>query len=272
MAQEGKQPGSDTFVWKEQAGSDGNAVIYSEDKLQFGYVTSNEQIYDKDVNNYNFAKIEEFLSPLFIQKGNGDNTDTTATEIKEQLLNLIYPVGSIYMNINNVSPSVFLGGTWERVAQGACLFGAENNAAGGKTGGANQHTITAATLPTHTHSLPNLNHKHTFTGSSHSHKAADSTELQFLKSRGANWHPSNPIHVQKTSSGTARKYMITAETDNTKDNIYEASYTANATAGGTVNNSTDLNNKSTNQNTGVNKLILDNRPQYLTVCMWERTA
>lgn len=29
------------------------------------------------------------------------------------LLNYIYPIGSIYMSVNNVSPQVFLGGTWE---------------------------------------------------------------------------------------------------------------------------------------------------------------
>ena len=34
---------------------------------------------------------------------------------KTDLLNWIYPVGSIYMSVNDVSPSTFLGGTWERI-------------------------------------------------------------------------------------------------------------------------------------------------------------
>ena len=31
--------------------------------------------------------------------------------VTKNLINLIYPVGSIYMSVNNVSPATFLGGT-----------------------------------------------------------------------------------------------------------------------------------------------------------------
>lgn len=37
----------------------------------------------------------------------GTNYDIAA----KNLINLIYPVGSIYMSVNNVSPATFLGGT-----------------------------------------------------------------------------------------------------------------------------------------------------------------
>ena len=32
------------------------------------------------------------------------------------LINSIYPVGSIYLSINNVSPASFIGGTWEQIS------------------------------------------------------------------------------------------------------------------------------------------------------------
>ena len=55
------------------------------------------------------------------------------------LINNIYPVGSIYISLNDVSPSEFIGGVWERVAGGRVLVGVDssNNSfdASRKTGG-----------------------------------------------------------------------------------------------------------------------------------------
>ena len=36
----------------------------------------------------------------------------------------IYPIGSIYLSVNNTSPSLLFGGTWVQIAQGRTLFGA----------------------------------------------------------------------------------------------------------------------------------------------------
>lgn len=43
------------------------------------------------------------------------------------LLNYIYPVGSVYLSVNNVSPQTFLGGTWVRFAKGRALVGVDEN-------------------------------------------------------------------------------------------------------------------------------------------------
>ena len=37
---------------------------------------------------------------------------------------MIYPVGSIYLSVNNVNPSTIFGGTWVQVSEGRALFGA----------------------------------------------------------------------------------------------------------------------------------------------------
>ena len=50
------------------------------------------------------------------------------------LLNLIYPVGSIYMSVSNTSPATFLGGTWERI-QDRFLLSAGTTYTAGATGG-----------------------------------------------------------------------------------------------------------------------------------------
>lgn len=32
-----------------------------------------------------------------------------------KFIDVIHPIGSVYMSVDNVSPSVFFGGTWERI-------------------------------------------------------------------------------------------------------------------------------------------------------------
>ena len=57
------------------------------------------------------------------------------------LLNKIYPVGSIYMSINNVSPQTFIGGTWEQI-KNRWLVGAGDEYAVGTYGGNAVHSHT----------------------------------------------------------------------------------------------------------------------------------
>ena len=68
------------------------------------------------------------------------------------LVDLIYPVGSIYMSTNNVSPQTFFGGTWERIQDRFLLAAGSTYAAGG-TGGSATHTLTVNEMPNHDHVL-----------------------------------------------------------------------------------------------------------------------
>lgn len=68
------------------------------------------------------------------------------------LLDAIYPVGSIYISTNDNSPQNFLGGTWERI-NGRFLLGAGDGYNAGDTGGKATHTLTTNEMPRHNHSL-----------------------------------------------------------------------------------------------------------------------
>lgn len=46
---------------------------------------------------------------------------------QNDLLNMVYPVGSIYMSVNNVSPQTFLGGTWQAFGAGRTLVGVDTS-------------------------------------------------------------------------------------------------------------------------------------------------
>jgi len=67
-----------------------------------------------------------------------------------------YPPGTIYESVLNVSPAEFLGGTWTVWGSGRVPVGV-NTADGNfntveREGGASAHTLTAAQMPSHTHS------------------------------------------------------------------------------------------------------------------------
>jgi len=49
----------------------------------------------------------------------------------ESILSMVYPVGSVYISVNDVSPAAFLGGTWEKISQGRVLQGAADGQAAG---------------------------------------------------------------------------------------------------------------------------------------------
>lgn len=59
-----------------------------------------------------------------------------------------YPVGSIYMSANATNPGTLFGGTWTQI-QGRFLLAADDSHAAGSTGGEENHTLSAAELPSY---------------------------------------------------------------------------------------------------------------------------
>ena len=68
-----------------------------------------------------------------------------------ELVDLIYPVGSIYMSVNETNPSSLLGGTWELIEDKFLLGKGSTFSTLGGTGGSATHTLTENEMPKHTH-------------------------------------------------------------------------------------------------------------------------
>lgn len=62
----------------------------------------------------------------------------------------IYPVGSIYMSVNDTDPARLFGGAWERIKE-RFLLGAGNTHTAGSTGGEFEHKLTLNEMPKHNH-------------------------------------------------------------------------------------------------------------------------
>lgn len=68
------------------------------------------------------------------------------------LLNLVYPVGSIYMSVNATNPATLFGGTWVQMKD-QFLIGAGGSYNLGSTGGEATHRLTVNEIPSHNHSI-----------------------------------------------------------------------------------------------------------------------
>ena len=81
------------------------------------------------------------------------------------LLDLIYPVGAIYMSTSGTNPSNLFGGTWVAWGSGRVPVGVNGNDgnfnAVEKTGGQSTVTIASNNLPAHNHGVNDPGHQHT---------------------------------------------------------------------------------------------------------------
>lgn len=93
--------------------------------------------------------------PVVDENGLGRIWGRMKTYIDKILQGGVYPVGSIYLSVNDVNPSEYFGGTWiawgtGRVPVGVDASQAEFNAAE-KTGGEKTHILSVNEIPAHEH-------------------------------------------------------------------------------------------------------------------------
>ena len=89
----------------------------------------------------------------YIQKSDTSGlikNDGTIDTTNYTTLNLVYPVGSIYMSVNNTSPASLFGGTWEQLKD-RFLLGAGDTYSNGATGGEATHQLSVDEMPSHSH-------------------------------------------------------------------------------------------------------------------------
>lgn len=95
------------------------------------------------INATNLNKIENG-----IKKNNNDINN---------MVNVIYPIGSIYMSINSTNPETLFGGTWEQIKD-TFLLSAGDTYEAGSTGGEDEHTLTIDEMPKHSHKMDDVNY------------------------------------------------------------------------------------------------------------------
>lgn len=164
----------------------------------------------------------------------GDGTWADAKMSTKELVDILYPVGHIYMSTNSANPgTLFPGTTWEALpagrvllAQGTSEWGTEY--AAGSTGGEATHTLTRTEMPSHNHSGS------TNSTGAHTHGAAGN--------RG--WDGTSKF-------GFSDQTTTTATLNTNSAGSHSRTVTIGNTGGGSAHN---------------------NMQPYLSVYMWKRTA
>lgn len=146
-------------------------------------------------------------------------------EWQDDLFNLIYPIGSVYISVNNVSPATLFGGTWEQIqdkfimcagltyeagTSGGSITSGEpsNNISGGTA-------ITIAQMPSHRHDEVLLNgDTNWYLGGGNWHKNAPSRHPIFSSAMNATT-TSFQLATSYTGSGAEHTHTLSSHTHDT---------------------------------------------------------
>ncbi len=247
---------------------------YQDDKINFCYTAASD-LFDKDVNNYNFKLIEETLGD-YAQFAKNNTTiieNTTLTAF----FNILYPVGSVYTTTKNqteFNPNGKFPGTWTMIEDGKFLRSGPDTNDESIKGGHNSYSLTVNNIPQHRHSIPNGNHSHSM-NISHNHKAAISdsdgkTNNFLVGTTGSNLIPGNVKRVLSSKTNGTTYFVTNSE----NASFREHSGTAYALTGAQTTNSANAFNNNTNTGTygATNVTAIPTVPPYITVYFWQRTA
>lgn len=130
----------------------GGSTALIKDSEARDLITKNTSDISKNTENINS------LNDHVKNKSNPHNVTAEQLGVsKSNIVDMIYPVGSIYMSVNNASPATLFGGTWVQI-QDKFLLASGPNYTNGNTGGSDTHRLNANELPAHTHTIPEHAH------------------------------------------------------------------------------------------------------------------
>ena len=176
------------------------------------------------------------------------------------VVDVVYPVGSIYCSTSSISPSTLFGvGVWERIGAGRCLVDAGDGFVAGSQGGADTCRLTANEMPPHSHSAtvdPSGEHAHT-RGSMNITGEIGCDDLAGSIARGAfsceqQWESNTSANG---GDGTFYKFKFNAS----------RSWTGETSRGGVHKHSAQIGSTGGGQSFSV-------RNPYVAVYMWKRVS
>ena len=111
---------------------------------------------------YTRADVDSLITGVTNRTYTKAEVNTVINNAKTDILDQIYPVGSIYLTLSENNPASMFGGTWQAFGQGRMLVGAgtdtddngvEATFEANDSGGEYVHTLTADEIPAHSHGI-----------------------------------------------------------------------------------------------------------------------
>lgn len=171
----------------------------------------------------------------------------------ESILSMVYPVGSVYISVNDVSPEKFLGGTWIKISQGRVLQGASGTQTAGTEVSAGLPNISVSQNGAHTHTRGSMNITGLVATHGEGHCTAIAYETGAFRSYSIN---SASYHTQACASGASSENFIDFSADRT--------WTGSTSSDGAHSHSAYI--------TGITGNSTTVQPPALLVNIWKRTA
>lgn len=167
------------------------------------------------------------------------------------LFDYIYPVGSIYISVNNTNPSLLFGGVWERWGQGRTILGANDSDTEVEIeGGSETHTLTINELPSHQHKIE------------HQHETPETT----ISSSGAHNHD-NWKYDTDVASGTSKNRTNGSGANTASKSLFASNSGAHTHKVPRMVTNNQTTNYSSSEGGGNPFSIM---PPFITCYMWKR--
>lgn len=189
---------------------------------------------------------------------------------KQEIVDFIHPIGSLFISTTSTNPSVYLGGTWERWGQGRVPISVSDtdsdfNAAN-KTGGEKTHTLLTDEMPSHLHAKGTLttndagSHEHNISGT------AASAGAHTHKGWNRNVYSGGNNYAALVTTGTSSSFATRNDVASSSG-VHEHSVSGTAASAGNHSHTISGSTASTGGGNAHN-----NMPPYITCYMWRRTA
>lgn len=215
---------------------------------------SSDMIGDGQVKDTNLADNSVTTPKLKNKSVTAEKLGDDVTKVINNVLDKVYPVGSIYCSTVSTNPHTLFGfGNWQYIEQGRVLLSQGTNYKAGSTGGEATHTLSIDEMPKHSHAgstANNGNHSHTGTTSnngSHSHGLSQIKKYNDVPGYNGFWDRSKNAGASGLSTDSAGGHTHTFTTSST----------------GGHNHSIALDGGSKPHN---------NMQPYLAVYMWQRVS
>ena len=255
-------------------------------------IIDSKSVYYKDNSGLAVNNVQDAID------GTCTKFDNNLTNLKKELLNEMYPVGSIYISTTLSTAAqvkAALGGEWQAYGNDKVLRGTSSKAE--VTGGSDTVTLTSDNLPSHSHSFTpagsvsstfkgtavtsgtqSANHTHTFSGTTgggggHSHTIGLNSDAGIVgnhffygvSATVTGYLTASGYGVGSTSSVANHTHSYSGTTS-----VNSANHTHSVTAAGTVTSTFTGTASNTGATGGGKSFSVQN--SYITVFMYKRTA